>query len=63
MREHDWQPIETAPLGEWVLVWSAVDEHVTFGITNDGSKWWEANRDDQLFPTHWMSLPAPPEPR
>lgn len=62
----DWQTIETAPSGKWVLAynqntnwpndyedcyWIAIKENGEFTIMLDGQK---------CNPTHWMPLPKPP---
>jgi len=64
-----WQPISSAPEGEWVLVWAsgylspvsarrADPREVRFG--------WECSEGEELtpyeneLPTHWMALPAAP---
>jgi hypothetical protein len=46
-----WQPIETAPKFETILIWQPEYKRVTLSI-NDGFEWKHA--------THWMPLPAPP---
>lgn len=61
----DWQPIETAPRLQWVLVTGAearttarhmVARHI------DGTEWESADDGNRPYmdPTHWMPLPAPP---
>lgn len=57
----DWQPIETAPRREKILMW-----RIRFGIdvgTYNGVRGYSF-RNLVLFsnqaPTHWMPLPAPP---
>jgi hypothetical protein len=66
----EWQPIETAPKGEPVLIWAK--EWNEWGMfvaklcKHDGT-WdlqgatgyeWESSFDT---PTHWMPLPVPPK--
>lgn len=52
-----WQPIETAPMGEWVAV---IDGGLaTTGACTDG-EWWD-RRGVRLWPTHWQPLPAAQE--
>ena len=58
-----WMPIETAPVGERVIVWIG-DAAVGTLIQEPGGLQWE---DDGLepvpfiiSPTHWMPLPPPP---
>ena len=63
-----WQPIETAPKDQFILLW----------VKEDGSRWlakWQGGNwygVDELGltrcsstyePTHWHPLPRPPEPR
>ena len=62
----EWQPIETAPKDEFhVLV--ATQGYVTAAVWHShAAGWYETNNDPtdawgfELFPTHWMPLPAPP---
>lgn len=70
----NWQPIETAPIDEWVLI-AATPDHVGQAIVYDdadingnGS---DARRYEWAFgsafhpnhkPTHWMPLPTHPSP-
>jgi hypothetical protein len=67
-----WQPIETAPKAAGVQVLLAGDGYGGTGYVvsgyydEDRDGWWEANThwtdaaDGQVYPTHWMPLPAPP---
>ena len=57
----EWQPIETAPLGVWVLVHTGKGHFIAFR-RRDGSWFFDDGReaDDSLKPTHWMPLPKPP---
>jgi hypothetical protein len=57
-----WQPIETAPHGKWVLI-CAFDKNIAQACWHrDG--YWNAF-DDTRIPTeaatHWMPLPTPPK--
>jgi hypothetical protein len=57
-----WQPIETAPKdGKDVLL--TVDGLVRLGFWDvpRGGVWSLWPGRDRFNPTHWMSLPAPPE--
>jgi hypothetical protein len=59
----DWQPIETAPEGGYlVLVYPNYHGAVTCAHRDDNGIW----RDDlegnfEIQPTHWMPLPEPPK--
>jgi hypothetical protein len=67
-----WQPIETAPKDEMVLVWSedgwAICAELVsmsdYGGYDDFGECYMWVSDDDLrllfFPTHWMPLPEPP---
>lgn len=63
-----WQPIETAPKdGTHVLVSDdGVVSEAWFDAEAHGGGWYLANRHwtdgpgpDQIFPTHWQSMPRP----
>lgn len=82
----DWQPIETAPENEAVLIYDPY-EHFgegaflsqsrpeCFVAIREGGRWtsdlvefeygWASTGSytvtQELFPTHWMPLPEPPE--
>jgi len=56
-----WQPIETAPKGELVLV-STDGKCFDIALTNDGHLWWSNSEVTFCFPTHWQPLPPPPAP-
>lgn len=57
--EGEWQPIETAPKGEVVLVYSSHGVDIAhFGLLYEG--WLDENYED-IDPTHWMPLPPPPK--
>ena len=62
----EWQPIESAPLDEPVLVW---DGQVTVAKQTHykhGNRWWVWDtygfcEDGEIYePSHWMPLPSPP---
>jgi len=58
-----WQPIETAPHGEWVLVYgtrfrAALPSVEPARLDEYG---WADKGGYSVFPTHWQSLPAAPE--
>ena len=59
-----WQPIETAPKDEWVLVYygegSMVDT-VSIACCRSSYDWADWDGDLYGTPTHWMPLPPPPE--
>ncbi|QIX20227.1 DUF551 domain-containing protein [Agrobacterium pusense] len=58
-----WQPIESAPMDERILVWCAYLEDTVFAEIRrpDGVV---TGYDDSHYvidrPTHWMPLPEPP---
>lgn len=66
---YGWQPIETAPKDQRILVWTGVEmycAHWAKNIFTDDEAWivaqWGDNRDQALVrPTHWMPLPEQPE--
>ncbi len=56
-----WQPIESAPCDEVLLLWTGNYQHT--GMFDSGDTCWRAIADDVELvprPTHWMPLPAPP---
>jgi hypothetical protein len=57
----EWQPIETAPKEEPVIVWST-QYQVMIEIQFNRGSWWIADFDIPLLEpvTHWMPLPEPP---
>jgi hypothetical protein len=62
----NWQPIETAPRGERVLVaLPRRSNPVTIAEADkDDGMWWEwgpYESDLEDLPTHWQPLPAPHE--
>lgn len=62
-RVSGWQPIETAPSGEAILV--AYDDGSVEGITAEGNDYdFRPYRGRRIIgvitPTHWMPLPTPP---
>lgn len=60
----EWQPIETAPKDEWILVFGTHTRSLCPVLTVrwDGDEW--QSGDDgyrpYVVPTHWMPLPEPP---
>ena len=58
----EWQPIESAPQAEVVLLYSPVDGVETGYFGNVTQVWYGTNADDPMpdQPTDWMPLPAPP---
>ncbi len=76
-RTPDWQPIETAPKdGRRLLVFATEFKHGYYGCCrwvsySDKSSGWSGSSflsvpegawTTFLQPSHWMPLPAPPEP-
>lgn len=62
-----WQPIETAPKEPGVYLLLATAAWVCEGWWDDSTdSWWERNNHEtdawgaQIYPTHWMPLPAAP---
>lgn len=63
----DWQPIETAPKDGTVvmLYWPtiSINAYPAVGFNHDddyGWAWSQWMDYGEIFPTHWMPLPAPP---
>ena len=61
-----WQPIETAPKDAFQnsLLWDG--EELFIGFHSPGyepilDRWVQADIFDDVWPTHWMPLPEPPE--
>ena len=56
-----WQPIETAPLDQWVLVYAApahgLDGFICTARHHSDGGWCV---DELRHTTHWMPLPEPP---
>jgi hypothetical protein len=63
LAESEWQPIETAPRdGTWVLcMWEEDETPYVAALMYDCDRWYDADGDDYLDPTHWRPLPAPPK--
>ncbi len=61
LAEREWQPIETAPMHQELLVYCAGDwvevAHLEGG--SDGLECWGGGI--RHYPSHWMTLPAPPK--
>lgn len=59
----EWQPIETAPQGEWLLLYAGSGWQLGFYMPSDGL-WHLAGLAGPLspphLPTHWQHLPDPP---
>jgi hypothetical protein len=63
MEKMGWQPIETVPNGEDVLLFVpkiGVVIAMQCGEENDVPKYLDWNAYDPGTPTHWMPLPDPP---
>lgn len=60
-----WKPIETAEradAGKPLLVWDGESHHVAWFLyecEDEGDMW--TNGDVPFHPTHWTTLPPPPE--
>ena len=62
IEESKWQPIETAPKGEDLLVFSEIYICIASHSKNTG-KWWSEYGHQLKQPTHWKPLPQPPKTR
>ena len=64
LRAMEWQPIETAPKNETVLVWlNNIDGECSYSDIADiscGQPYCRSVDVDEVKVTHWMPLPAPP---
>lgn len=57
----DWQPIETAPTAEWVLVWGPSSIVRAAAKCRVGAHvWWLDGDRIGVEITHWAPLPEPP---
>lgn len=67
----EWQPIETAPSQQTILLWAITDTSMsppnwkmaTGHWATVLEQWiWDGRevRDHEVQPTHWMPLPEPP---
>lgn len=54
-----WQPIETAPEDEHVMIWLAASGNHLIAERCE-EKWFDDCGLVDENPTHWMPLPAPP---
>lgn len=64
MSTSQWQPIETAPLNQAVLLWASDLNHkrgYVVGLWMRDSNEWIDHHYCRVKPTHWMPLPPPPE--
>jgi hypothetical protein len=67
----EWFPIETAPLRQWVRLWSPwwVEPRTTIGRRDHKSHWWTVKSEGSGLqwtlrgydPTLWQPLPEPPK--
>lgn len=67
MGNTDWQPIETAPKYEIVIVYAG-DVGVGMKVSGKDEDWWtydpheiDPSPCEIINPSHWMPLPSPPE--
>lgn len=56
-----WQPIDSAPHGQWVLVYFARFKDYAVCRWNDEGQWEDEDDSRYTSPSHWMPLPAPPQ--
>jgi hypothetical protein len=67
--ESQWQPIETAPQGQRVLVYLGgrvtIAQDININKENDEDQQWVLSWHGPIsineMPTHWMPLPSPPK--
>lgn len=60
VREAQWQPIESAPIGEYVLCRLPNVTYIAYQSAKLGG--WRSELGHELnTPTHWMPLPTPPK--
>jgi hypothetical protein len=65
MSEERWQPIDTAPKTDYILVFPALMGVPLVAIWCDKLEVWRAAMTENTTPfppTHWMPLPDPPTP-
>lgn len=66
-QEAAWQPIETAPQDESVMVFTARWGPIVAELSSEFNEWLSrmqcpvALKDDDEQPTHWMALPPAPD--
>lgn len=63
-----WQPIETAPIGDFILIYGEdAGEPRVYAAFYDDDDWFDSEASSKSltsfgwFPTHWMPLPDPPK--
>lgn len=54
----EWQPIETAPVNQTVIVYG--NGRIRFMRKDDLGQWRNMMHAPRQTPTHWMPLPEPP---
>lgn len=57
----DWQSLETAPIGEPVLVWSDVYDAPVVAKCGTDRLFWEGDWEYEVRATHWIRLPERPQ--
>ena len=57
----EWQPIETAPKDESIILVYSTEDGWAVATWNDGNWWTDGGWSH--YPTHWMPLPPAPEQR
>lgn len=59
----NWQPIETAPREERILLWDGKWVSTGAFIEYESIGWlMDCYDTERPTPTHWQPLPSPPEP-
>ena len=66
MNKSDWQPIDTVPYGEIILVSAKRGTEAAFRVAGYPFDHWKRclscnTKVAIISPTHWMPLPEPPE--
>ena len=55
-----WKPIETAPKNGAIIIGSNGDWVEAMRWWNNGAAWTSEHSKQNLWPTHWTSMPQPP---
>jgi hypothetical protein len=62
---NEWQPIDTAPMQEYVILWSPAEPEgkVLVGYLSGRNQWYDESNGLHIdpAPSHWMPLPEAPK--